>query len=201
MMSPELSKGVNLLEKILEWDREIFIYLNNLGIEEYDLFWITITNFNTWIPLFLTFFILIFIKYTKRETFFVILTILLMIFFVTTITDLTKFSVARLRPNKNEDINTLIRILQTPSTYSFFSGHSSSSFSITTVVVLFLKNRFKWCWLFYIWPVLFVMSRIFVGVHFPLDIILGALVGILSALFFYMLYELLIAPYLRLSHP
>ena len=190
-----------MLEKILEWDRETFIYLNNLGIKGYDLFWITITNFNTWIPLFLVFFILIFIKYTRREAFFVILMILMMIIFVTTITDLIKFSVGRLRPNNDEDINTLIRILQTPSTYSFFSGHSSSSFSITTLVVLFLKNRFKWCWLFYIWPVLFVMSRIFVGVHFPLDIIFGALAGILSALFFYMLYVRLIAPYLRLSHP
>lgn len=190
-----------MLEKILEWDRTTFIYLNNLGIEDYDFFWITITNFNTWIPLFLIFLILIFIKYTKREAIFVILTILLMIFFVTTITDLTKYSVERLRPNKSEDINTLIRILKNPSTYSFFSGHSSSSFSITTLVVLFLKNRFQWCWLFYIWPVLFVSSRIFVGVHFLIDILAGALVGIFSAFFFYMLYVRVIAPYLRLSHP
>jgi len=190
-----------MLEKILEWDRETFIYLNNLGIEDYDLFWITVTNFNTWIPLFITFFILIFIKYPKREALFVTVTILVMVLFVTTITDLTKFSVARLRPNNTEDINTLIRILKSPSTYSFFSGHSSSSFSITTIVILFLKNRFKWCWLFSIWPILFVTSRIFVGVHFPVDIIVGTLVGICSALLFYMLYVRLIAPYLKLSHP
>ena len=190
-----------MLEKILEWDRETFIYLNNLGIEDYDLFWITVTDFKTWIPLFLTFIALIFVKYPKREAFFVILTILIMVLFVTTITDLTKFSVARLRPNNDEDVNTLIRILKSPTTYSFFSGHSSSSFSITTIVVLFLRNRFKWSWLFYIWPVLFALSRIFVGVHFPVDIIVGTLVGIFSAIFFYMLYVRLIAPYLRLSRP
>lgn len=190
-----------MLEKILEWDRTTFIYLNNLGIEDYDLFWITITNFNTWIPLFFIFFILFFLKYSNREAIFVVLTLVCMIFFVNTVTDLTKYTVARLRPNNDEDINTLIRILKSPSTYSFFSGHSSSSFSVTTLVVLFLRNRFKWCWLFFIWPVLFVMSRVFVGVHFPVDIIVGAMVGIFSAFFFYMLYVRVIVPYLRLSHP
>lgn len=190
-----------MLKKLLEWDSDTFVYLNNLGIEEYDIFWTTITNFYTWTPLFLIFFILIFLKYPKKEAIFVILTLVGLIFFVTTVTDLTKETVARLRPNNNTDINTLIRILKTPTTYSFFSGHSASSFSVTTLVVLFLKNRFVWSWIFYTWPILFALSRIFVGVHFPVDILVGTAVGILSALFFYMLYVRLIAPYLRLSHP
>ncbi|SHJ50487.1 phosphatase PAP2 family protein [Pseudozobellia thermophila] len=190
-----------MLDKILEWDKAVFVYLNGLGIEDYDVFWTTVTNFTTWIPLFILFIVLIFIKYPKKEAFWVIVTILVMILYVGTLTDLTKHAVARLRPNNNEDINTLIRILKNPSTYSFFSGHSSSSFSITTLVVLFLKNRFKWSWLFYIWPVLFVLSRIFVGVHFPLDILVGALVGVLSALFFYMLYIRFIVPSLGLGRP
>jgi len=185
----------------LEWDRETFIYLNNLGIEQYDFFWITVTDFKTWIPLFILFLVLILWKYPKREALFVLLTILMTVWFVATITDLTKYSVARLRPNNAEEINTLIRILKTPSTYSFFSGHSSSSFSATTAVVLFLRHRFKWCWLFYIWPLLFVSSRIFVGVHFPVDILVGSAVGVISALFFYMIYVRVIAPALRLSHP
>ncbi len=191
----------SLLERILEWDRETFIYLNNLGVEQYNEFWIAVTTFNNWIPLFLLFIILIFWKYPKREAVFVLLTLLMMIWFVDTITDLTKYSVARLRPNNTEEINTLIRILKSPSTYSFFSGHSSTSFSITTGVVLFLRHRFRWCWLFYIWPVLFAASRIFVGVHFPIDIIVGSLVGVLSAFFFYMLYVRLIAPALGLGRP
>ncbi|MDO6519238.1 phosphatase PAP2 family protein [Zobellia uliginosa] len=190
-----------MLERILEWDRETFIYLNNLGIEDYDRFWIIVTHFSTWIPLFALFFILIFIKYPKREAIFVVLTIILMLFFVVTLTDLTKEVVARLRPNNDESINTLIRILKPSSSYSFFSGHSSSSFSATTIVVLFLRRRFKWCWLFYIWPLLFVSSRIFVGVHFPTDIMVGSLVGVFSAWLFYMLYLRLIVPYLGLSRP
>ncbi len=190
-----------MLKKILEWDRDTFVYLNNLGIEEYDLFWTTVTDFYTWIPLFLLFIVLVFVKYPKREAFYVLLTIALMIVFVTKATDVTKDYVARLRPNNAEEINTLIRILKSPTTYSFFSGHSASSFSITTVFVLFLRKKFKWSWIFYLWPVVFATSRIFVGVHYPVDIIVGTIVGILSAVAFYKMYTNFIVPYRKLGHP
>jgi undecaprenyl-diphosphatase len=188
-----------MLNKILQWDREAFVYLNSLGIEQYDLFWSTVTKFPPWIPLFVLIISLFFIKFSKREALFMILTLLVMVLFVSTLTDLTKNVVARLRPNNDEEINTLIRILKSPSGFSFFSGHASSSFSVITFVVLFLRHHFKWVYLFYIWPILFAISRIYVGVHFPVDLIVGALVGILSAWLFYKLYGLLISPYLKLN--
>ncbi len=196
-----LSKGTEMFEKLLEWDRATFIYLNNLGVENYDTFWTTVTNFPTWIPLFILFIVLIFLKYPKREAFFILLTIIFLIVFISVATDVTKDYFERLRPNNDSGVNTLIRILKTPITYSFFSGHAASSFSITTVMVLFLRRRFKWSWLFYIWPILFASSRIFVGVHYPLDIIVGALVGILTAIAFYKMYTNLIVPYKKLNHP
>lgn len=189
-----------MLDKILQWDREAFVYLNSLGIEQYDMFWSTVTKFPPWIPLFVLIISLFFIKFSKREALFMILTLLMMVFFVSTLTDLTKNVVARLRPNNDEEINTLIRILRSPSGFSFFSGHASSSFSVITFVVLFLRHHFKWIYLFYIWPILFAMSRIYVGVHFPIDLMVGASVGIFSAWMFYKLYGLLISPYLKLNH-
>ena len=190
-----------MLEWLLEWDRSTFVYLNGLGIEQYDSFWSIVTKITTWIPLFIIFGILSFRKYTRKEALFIILTILIMVLFVTTLTDLTKEVVARLRPNNDENLNTVIRILRSPTGYSFFSGHSSSSFAITTIVFLFLRKHVHWAILFYIWPVLFATSRIYVGVHFPIDLIVGALAGILSAWLFYSLYHFLIAPYLGLDRP
>ena len=190
-----------MLKNLLEWDRDTFVYLNNLGIEDYDLFWTTVTDFRTWIPLFILLIVLVFLKYPKREAIFVLLTIILMVVFVGIATDITKHYVARLRPNNNVEINTLIRILKSPGTYSFFSGHSASSFSITTVFVLFLRKKFKWAYIFYLWPLIFASSRIFVGVHYPIDIIVGATVGILSAFSFYGLYTKVIVPYNSLTHP
>lgn len=189
-----------MFDKLLEWDRETFIYLNSLGIEKYDFFWSTVTTIATWIPLFLLFGYLFFKAYPKKEALYGIATVLILVVFVHTLTDLTKEIVARLRPNNDLELNSLIRILKSSKGYSFFSGHASSSFSITTIVVLFLRQKFKWVIVFYLWPFMFAFSRIYVGVHFPIDLMVGALVGVLSALFFYRLHYVFILPYLALNH-
>lgn len=184
-----------MLEKLLQWDRDTFIYLNGLGIEKYDVFWSSVTKTANWNPLFVLFLTLLFVKFSKKEAFFKFLTVLSLFVFVMGIMHWTKVSVARLRPNNTEEINSLIRILHDPTDYSFFSGHAASSFSITVLMLLFLWKKLKWwCILFFVWPLLFSISRIFVGVHYPIDIIVGAIVGILSALLFHFLYRRFIVP-------
>jgi len=190
-----------MLEKLLKWDRDTFVYLNGLGIEEYDIFWSTVTNISTWIPLFILFLILFFLKFPKKEALYMFFTVLGLAVFITLITHITKISVARLRPNNTEEINTLIRILKSPTDYSFFSGHASSSFSITTLIVLFLRKKAKWAILFFIWPVVFTLSRIYVGVHYPFDILVGTIVGVLSGVLFFRLYQRFIAPDSRSVRP
>jgi len=75
----------------------------------------------------------------------------------------------------------VIRVLKDPTGYSFFSGHASSSFSIVVYVVLCVRNFSPWVYLAFIWPLLFSLSRIYVGVHYPSDLLVGALVGSLIA--------------------
>ncbi len=185
-----------MLQKILEWDRDLFIYLNSLGIERLDGFWSFVTDIYTWIPLFIFFIGLLFWKFGKRDGLLMTLTVIVMFLVVITMTDLVKEYVARLRPNNETEINTLIRILKSPTNFSFWSGHAASSVSITTLVFLFVRDRFRWAWLFFIWPLIFATSRIYVGVHYPVDILVGALVGFVSARLFYLLYIRFIQPYL-----
>lgn len=190
-----------MFKKLLNWDQETFIYLNGLGTKQYDSFWSIITEITTWIPLFLLFILLFILKFPKRKAFFSILSVISIIVFITVVTYLSKVFVERARPCNDEAINSFIRILKTPIDYSFFSGHASSSFAITTLVFLLLRNRAKWTWVFFMWPLLFSYSRIYVGVHFPLDIIVGAIIGIFSAILFYKIYNNIIPHDTLLNRP
>jgi undecaprenyl-diphosphatase len=174
-----------MLQTLKEWDRELFIWLNNLGIEQYDSFWIFVTQIESWLPLFLFFFILIFYFYGLKKGFVVIFFLLVSFSLTLTFTNLVKEYVARLRPNNLEALSGLIRILQKPTNYSFFSGHASSSFAVTTFVALCIRKHSKWIYLSFLWPIIFVLSRIYVGVHYPSDLFVGALVGTLIAFLIY----------------
>ena len=188
-------------QKLLQWDRDTFIYLNGLGTDTYDAFWSTVTHISTWIPLFILFIALLYWKFPKREATHKVLTVLTLLVFVLILTYLTKVSVGRLRPNNVSELSSLIRILHTPSDYSFFSGHASSSFSLTVLMYLFLRKHIVWAIVLFIWPVLFAMSRIYVGVHYPLDIIVGAFVGTVFGVIFFKSYNRFILPYSKSARP
>ncbi len=185
-----------MLKHLLEWDRNTFIYLNNLGTEDYDLFWVIVTSITSWIPLYILLLALIFLKYPKKEALFIACTIVLLLICILGLTDIIKTYFERLRPNNDIEINSIIRILKNPGGFSFFSGHASSSFSLATISFLFLRKKISIIWLLFIWPILFAYSRIYVGVHYPLDIITGALIGIILGFLFYLFYVRFIKPYI-----
>lgn len=185
----------------MRWDRETFLFLNNLGNETFDPFWSAVTNFSTWTPLFILLFVLILKAYPWKEAVSILLTLIILLFCMLWLTDWIKEATARLRPNNDEEIKNMVRILKNPGSYSFFSGHASSSFTITMFLFLFLRDRFKVVWPLFIWPTVFAFSRVYVGVHFPLDIIFGAFAGVSAGTLFYLLFKKVIQPYTGSDRP
>ena len=183
-----------MLERLLQWDQETLLYLNNLGTPAYDGFWSFVTRIIYWTPLFLFFFALFLIKFPKRQALGRISILILLVLAITGLCTLVKEWVGRLRPCNDESINGMMRILHTPGDFSFFSGHASSSFAVTVLAYLLLRDKVKWAAIFFIWPLLFSYSRLYLGVHYPLDVIVGALVGSLLAWTFFKTYQ-------RLFHP
>lgn len=174
-----------MLDKLLEYDKNLFVYLNQLGIERYDAFWNLITRVTFWIPLFLLFPFLLYKAYPVRVARKLVFLLVLLAVCTITLTETVRNVVGRLRPSNTPDLQDLIRILQTPDNFSFFSGHAANSFAVTVFMVLLLRNSFKWTWVLFIWPVLFSLSRIYVGVHYPGDILAGAFVGCFMGFSFY----------------
>ena len=176
---------MSLLDTILAKDKELFIYLNSLGEPSWDQFWMVVTDQFSWTPLFALLMLLIFRAYGWKKGLLLTLLVALLVTFSDQFVNFIKDYFERLRPNNDPTINETIRILKRPSSFSFVSGHSTTSFAVTTFMMLTLKKFYKYPFFLLIWPVLFAYSRIYIGVHFPVDIFIGMLLGVLIGYIFY----------------
>jgi undecaprenyl-diphosphatase len=184
-----------MLEKILKLDVNLFVYLNGLGSETYDKLWLIITNQVNWIPLFLLLFYFIYKKIGKRQTLFLLLFIAILITCTDQLTNAVKYSVQRLRPCNNPDINSFIRIVQSRQSFSFFSGHAANTMAVATFLYLLLNKHFKYFGLLFLWPLVFAYSRIYLGLHYPLDILCGYLAGATMGFLIFKIYQKVRARY------
>lgn len=186
-----------MLEKIEALDVQSFIFLNGLGSQTFDSFWLLITKQVTWIPLFVLFLYLIYKKLGIKQT----LILFLFVFVLLTITDQTanfvKNYFQRLRPCNNADINSFIRVVQVRNSFSFYSGHATNSMAIVTFLFLILRKEYRFFAVFFLWPLIFAYSRIYLGLHYPIDILAGYLFGIFFSIGMYKMYRLLQNHYFR----
>lgn len=178
---------MDFIDNLIQYDKELLVFLNGLGNENWDSFWMLITTPINWIPLFLIFFYLIFKTFGwKKGLVFIIITAL-MAGFSDQLTVFIKDLVGRLRPNQNTELRDIIRLLKDNKSFSFVSGHATTSTAVSLLMYLTLKKYYKYTILFFIWPILFAYSRIYIGVHFPIDVAAGALLGLLIGYLFYKL--------------
>ncbi len=178
-----------MLEKLQEFDVNLFVFLNGLGSESYDKLWLVITNQLNWAPLFLLLLYLIYKKIGTKQTLFLLLFIAILIACTDQLTNAVKYSVQRLRPCNNPDIKSFIRIVQSRQSFSFFSGHAANSMAAATFLYLALNKHFKYFGFLFLWPLIFAYSRIYLGLHYPLDILCGYSVGIIMGFLIYKIYQ------------
>ncbi len=179
--------NLTFLDKITQYDKELLVFLNGLGNENWDSFWMTLTNQLSWIPLYILFLVLLFKAFGWKKGIVLIVFTALLITFSDQLTVFIKNYTERLRPNRDPQINDIIRIIKNNKSFSFVSGHATTSMAISLFMHLTLKKYYKYTIFFFIWPLLFAYSRIYIGVHFPIDVTMGALLGLLIGFVFYRL--------------
>ena len=176
------------MEELISLDKELFLFLNGLGSESYDGFWKIITKQINWAPFILVVFYLIQRKIGWKNLGIVILFLAVLIAFTDQITNLFKYSFERLRPCNDTDVNGIARIVIHRDSFSFFSGHASNSMATTTFIFLLLRKHYKFTFLLFLFPLIFAFSRIYLGLHFPSDILAGYLFGVTFGFGLYRLY-------------
>lgn len=178
-----------MLEKLKTLDTDLFIYLNGLGSETYDVFWLFITKQTNWTPFFLLLLYLILKKIGTKQTLFLLLFVAILITFTDQTTNLVKNEFQRLRPCNNPEINSFIRVVQVRKSFSFFSGHAANTMAVAAFLYLILKRDFKYFGLLFLWPLIFAYSRIYLGLHYPIDIFCGYLFGFAVGFLMYKIYQ------------
>jgi len=183
-----------MIDQLIEYDKELFLFLNNLGVESWDGFWMFYTTKFYWIPLYAILLYLMFKNHNRKTFLITILVVALMVSFTDQVTNLFKYGFERFRPCHDETVNSLMRLVK-PSCggrYGFFSGHASNSMAVAVFTGLMLKHKYKYLiFLMLFWAAAMAYSRVYIGVHFPLDIFCGMIFGALSGFGFYKLNKYL----------
>lgn len=172
-------------------DKELFLFLNSLNSPFWDQVMYAISGKIIWIPLYLAILVTIGVKYRKRFPL-----ILFFIILAVAIADQSSVHVfknvfQRLRPCHDPELDGLVHLVngRCGGLYGFVSSHAANSFNVAALSLMFIKKRW-YSVAIIIWASLVGYSRVYLGVHFPGDVICGAVLGSLVGWGVYKLYDL-----------
>ena len=165
---------------MIEFDQWLFLFLNGLHHPVLDGFMKAISDRWIWIPLYLILLYFVIRTYGLKSIY-----ILISIGLLITLTDqlsvhLFKNTVQRLRPCHDPLIQPLVHLVDghCGGSYGFVSSHASNVFALAVFFGNLMKKKgHMWMYFLLVWAAVVSYSRIYLGVHYPLDIICGGLLG------------------------
>lgn len=179
-----------MLETLIGYDTDVFLWINSIHIPFWDVFMKMATGKLIWTGLYLSILFALWRSYGWKTLIIVFLMSCLSI----TISDQLTASVLRpvferLRPSHPENpISDLVHIVDNyrGGRYGFPSSHAANTFAAATLLSLVFK-RSRFTVAIFIWAIINCYSRLYLGVHYPGDILFGIILGVLSGLICYLM--------------
>jgi len=172
-------------------DQQLLLFINSHHTPLWDTVMHLISSKFIWIPVYLA--ILIYLGITRKRKFWVILGFIIL---AATLADqvsvqLFKNVFHRLRPCHEPALAGMVHLVngECGGLYGFISSHASNSFNVALLSLMFIKRRWFTISIL-VWASVIGFSRIYLGVHYPGDVICGAIVGSLIGWGVYKLYEI-----------
>lgn len=171
------------------WDTVIFLEINTQWTSSYlDNIFPWWRDANTWIPLYMFLIFFLFLNFKSKAWVWILFALITVVITDQTSSHLIKNFIQRPRPCADDYLQFHVRLLldHCSGGFSFTSSHATNHFGFAVFVFITLKDVLKnWKWLFIFWAATISYGQIYVGVHYPLDVlcggIMGALIGWLTA--------------------
>jgi undecaprenyl-diphosphatase len=178
-----------MLEFLDHIDRNLFLFLNGLNSPLWDQVMWWISNRLIWLPLYLIITGWLIYRFKWK-----VVIILVMVALLITLSDqgsvhLFKEVFKRLRPCHEPEISGLVHLVKghCGGKYGFISSHAANTFAIATFTLLIIRNKYYSIFIIF-WATLVSYSRIYLGIHYPGDVLVGALYGFLIGVLIYRLF-------------
>ncbi|WKN44432.1 phosphatase PAP2 family protein [Tunicatimonas pelagia] len=179
-----------MIEVIQEADQQLFLWLNSLHLPWLDPVMYRITNKYTWFPAYALIVVVLLIKYKWEGAKMIVLLVLIIIACDQLTSGFMKPFFERLRPCHNPGLTDQVHVVEgCGGKYGFASSHAANTFGFATGLWLLLRSWSRWFVWGFAWAGVVSYTRIYVGVHYPLDILIGAILGAAIAIIFYQLYR------------
>jgi undecaprenyl-diphosphatase len=180
------------MTEILQLDEQLFHLINH----DWHVSWLDSImpiwrDKKTWIPLYLFLAIFAVVRFKLKGVWWILALILTVGVADATSSHLIKKNVKRLRPCNDPDMKEEVELLAgCGKGYSFTSSHAANHFAMATFIALTLGLMYSWLrWPFWLWAGSIAYGQVYVGVHYPLDVLAGSLLGLLIGYFLALLYR------------
>lgn len=180
---------MEMLSKLIEWDRELFLFLNGKHTDWLDPIMLIFSSYIGWVVGCIIMAALIYFRakvWKKTGVFFFLLSTGVSAL----LTNIIKLIIERPRPIHNETwVDTIHAIEKHSDSFSFFSSHSATTFTMAVFFALFFRKEKIYGFLAILWATIVAYSRIYVAKHYPFDVMVGILFGIMIGILGYKLFQ------------
>jgi len=179
-----------MLEILDQLDQQLFLFLNSKHAPWLDdpMIWISGTKF--WFPFYTLIIGFLVWKFKYRAVFLIVSLALLVTLCDRFSSGFMKPYFERLRPCYNEQIAPQIHLLKgCGGKFGFVSSHAANTFGLAMFLCLLFRKEYKHVWLMFVWAAVVSYSRIYLGVHYPGDLIVGGITGVFWAFVILKVYQ------------
>ena len=183
----------SIFQSLQSFDQSLFVYINQVATHPLtDTLMPFFRESTLWIPFYLFLIVFVFVNFGKKGWVWLLFTFITVLLTDQFSSSIIKNWAQRPRPCADPLLYGQVRLLldHCSGGYSFTSSHATNHFGVATFLFVTLGRYFgNWKYLLFIWAALICYAQVYVGVHYPLDVVFGALLGFLIGHFVCWAYQ------------